>query len=227
MVALLQPGLRGPHGMMTGASLSKTARPASTPCRTPLKPSLPPSRASCPGRAAPGAGARGRGCRNALGTRAELWTGCGRRQEVLGGVRPGWRAKRPFEFPSMLPLLSSPLGYFFLPFHSLGAVSHGPDRSGGFLWRWDLASPTTFSPCGLHTPVTRCSLRLSTRAGRPVGGDPSYPTAFCKARKCNGPPPPAPGPRPEAAPQDRLRLFACCPLWYVPGLRHRQSAMSH
>ena len=75
-------------------SLSKTARPASTPCRTPLKPSLPPSRASCPGRAAPGAGARWRGCRNALGTRAELWTGWGRRQEVLGGVRPGWQRQK-------------------------------------------------------------------------------------------------------------------------------------
>ena len=30
----------------------------------------------------------------ALGTRAELWTGWGRRQEVLGGVRPGWQRQK-------------------------------------------------------------------------------------------------------------------------------------
>src|SRR4029434_7293564 len=29
----------------------------------------------------------------------------------------------------------------------------------------------------VHTPVTRFSLRLSTTAGRPVGGDPIYTTA--------------------------------------------------
>jgi hypothetical protein len=33
----------------------------------------------------------------------------------------------------------------------------------------------------VHTPVTQCSLRLSTSAGRPVGGDPIYTTA-CFAR---------------------------------------------
>jgi hypothetical protein len=45
--------------------------------------------------------------------------------------------------------------------HSLGAVSHRPDRSGGFLWRWDLSSPTTFYPCGLHhpSPDALCVLR--------------------------------------------------------------------
>ena len=64
------------------------------PCRTPLTPSLPLSRASCRGRAAPGVGARRRGCRSARGTRAEFWTGCGRRQEVLGGVRPGWQRQK-------------------------------------------------------------------------------------------------------------------------------------
>jgi hypothetical protein len=77
-------------------SLSKTARPASAPCRTPLQPSLPPSRASCPGRAAPGAGARWRGCHIALGTRAELWTGCDRRRRRAAR---GAGRKRAFGFP--------------------------------------------------------------------------------------------------------------------------------
>jgi hypothetical protein len=30
----------------------------------------------------------------------------------------------------------------------------------------------------VQTPVTRFSMRLATRAGRSVGGDPIYPTAF-------------------------------------------------
>src|SRR5262245_14340214 len=34
-----------------------------------------------------------------MGTRAELWTGWGRRQEVLGACGQGGSAKRPFEFP--------------------------------------------------------------------------------------------------------------------------------
>jgi hypothetical protein len=66
-----------------------------------------------------------------------------------GRTRP---AERPFEFPSMLPLLSSSLEYFSSPPIFFGAVSPGPDRSGGFLWRWDLASPTTFYPCGFKHP---------------------------------------------------------------------------
>ena len=82
------------------------------------------------------------------------------------GARGATRAvKRSFEFPSMLPLLSSPLGYFSpLPF--LGAVFHGLDRSGGFLWRWDLASPTTFSPCGFNTrhPMLSASFDESWKA---------------------------------------------------------------
>ena len=30
--------------------------------------------------------------------------------------------------------------------------SHDLDASGGFLWRGDPSSPTTFSPCGLSPP---------------------------------------------------------------------------
>jgi hypothetical protein len=49
----------------------------------------------------------------------------------------------------------------FSDLHALGAVSHDPDWSGGFLWRWDLLSPTTFYPCGLNhpSPDSLCVLR--------------------------------------------------------------------
>jgi hypothetical protein len=65
-----------------------------------------------------------------------------------------WRPSNisvPSYRPSMLPLLSSPLR-IFSPLPALDTVSHRPDRSGGFLWRWDLVSPTTFYPCGLERP---------------------------------------------------------------------------
>src|SRR4029453_4460687 len=77
--------------------------------------------------------------------------GCG------GGRRRRGGAKRPCEFPSMLPLLSSPLAYFS-SLYSLGAVSPRPERSRGFLGRWHLASPTTCSPCGFQHPApkSRC-----------------------------------------------------------------------
>jgi hypothetical protein len=63
----------------------------------------------------------------------------------------------------------------------------------------------------VQTPVTRFSLRLSTGAGRLVGGDPIYTTAFFKARKLHGPPPPAPRSRGDSAPQYRLYFFEGCP----------------
>jgi hypothetical protein len=70
----------------------------------------------------------------------------------------------------------------FFPLPSLSAGSPRPDRSGGFLWRWDLVSPTTFYPCGPSGPSARFSLRLSTRAGRSVRGDPISSPASWKAR---------------------------------------------
>src|SRR5215471_2104881 len=60
-----------------------------------------------------------------------LWAA--RKSRAHGGAAGGgcWDGtKRPFEFPSMLPLLSSPLEYFSL-LHSLNAGSHSLDRSGG------------------------------------------------------------------------------------------------
>src|SRR5712691_4730258 len=63
-----------------------------------------------------------------------------------------------------------------------------------------------------QTPVTRFSMRLLTRAGRPVGGDPIYRRLFCKARKFHGPPPPAPRSRGDSAPQYCLCFFEDRPL---------------
>jgi hypothetical protein len=56
-------------------------------------------------------------------------------------------AKMPFEFPSMLPLLSSPLAYFFFPTFS-GQCITSPRAVWRLLWRPDLASPMPFHPCG-------------------------------------------------------------------------------
>jgi hypothetical protein len=64
---------------------------------------------------------------------------------------------------------------------TLSTVSYDPDRSGGFRWRWDSSVTNDLLSVRVHTPITRCSLRLTTRAGRPVGGDPISPTA-CFAR---------------------------------------------
>jgi hypothetical protein len=150
--------------------------------------------------------------------RATPWQG------VCQGGRGGW--KRPFDFPipqhylvalffllccrccqALLRILFSPSAIF------LGVVSPGPDHAGGFLWRWDLASPTTFSPCGFKhpSPDALCVFRR-----QPEGlseATPSLRRLLGKARKNNGPPPPAPRPKPDSTPTDRSRRFAFCPLW--------------
>ena len=77
------------------------------------------------------------------------------------------------------------------------------------------------APVRVHTPVTRCSLRLSTRAGRRVGGDPISPTAGFARPEDNGPPPPAPRPKPDSAPKNRFHLFADGALREYPGLEER------
>ncbi len=66
---------------------------------------------------------------------------------AAGGQRRRGRWKRPFEFPSMLPLLSSPLAYFFFPTFS-GQCITSPRAVWRLLWRPDLASPMPFHPCG-------------------------------------------------------------------------------
>ena len=71
------------------------------------------------------------------------------------GVRG--RRKRPCEFPSMLPLLSSPLAYFFLPpFHAFEALCH-------------LAPITLAASGGVGTSrLQRPSLRAGTHPRHPM-----------------------------------------------------------
>jgi len=101
--------------------------------------------------------------------------------------------------------------FFSLP--ALNAVSHRPDRSGGFLWRWDLTSPTTFYPCGLAgpSPDSLCVFRRE-----PEGlseATPSIHRLFRKARTVYGPPPPVPWRTSDSAPKHGLCLFQDGPLW--------------
>src|SRR4029450_3087920 len=104
----------------------------------------------------------------------------------------------------------------FSPYHSLGAVSHRPDRSGGFLWRWDPSSPTTFYPCR-RKPPSPDSLCVFRREPEVLSkATPSIRRLLCKARKFNGPPSPAPRPRRDSVPQNRLGLFEDGPLRYYP-----------
>ena len=101
--------------------------------------------------------------------------------------------------------------FFSLP--ALNAVSHRPDRSGGFLWRWDLTSPTTFSPCGLAgpSPDSLCVFRRELEGL--CEATPSIHRLFRKARTVCGPPPPAPWPTSDSAPKHGLCLFQDGPLW--------------
>jgi hypothetical protein len=134
----------------------------------------------------------------------------------------------------MLPLLSSPLRTFF-SLSALSAVSHRPDRSGGFLGRWDLTSPTSFSPCGLAcpSPDSLCVFRRELEGL--CEATPSMHRLFRKARTVYGPPPPAPGATSDSAPQHGLCFFQDGPLWEAPALeespkcneqrtRHRDNA---
>jgi len=113
-------------------------------------------------RRGPVASSRGARARWGSGPR-ERGVGAGERRggaggRAAGGQRRRGRWKRPFEFPSMLPLLSSPLAYFFL--HSLGAVLSRPERSHGFLGCWHLVVQRPSHRSGVNT------LHLSLDASR-------------------------------------------------------------
>jgi hypothetical protein len=114
--------------------------------------------------------------------------------------RSALRLKSAFEIPSMLPLLSSSLEYFSSLRHALEAASPGPDRSGGVLWRWDLASPPTVSPCGCPPPSPEAlCVFCRARAGLEEA-TPARRRRAAQARQCPGSPPPAPRSRGDAAP---------------------------
>jgi hypothetical protein len=58
------------------------------------------------------------------------------RPGARGEAGPAARREKCFKLPSMLPLLSSPLAYVFLP-PFFGCCASCPGRSGDFLWGWD------------------------------------------------------------------------------------------
>jgi hypothetical protein len=60
------------------------------------------------------------------------------------------------------------------------ATVYDPNWSGGFRGRWGPSVAHDLLSVRAHTPVTRCSLRLATRAGRSVGGDHISPPASLK-----------------------------------------------
>ena len=78
--------------------------------------------------------------------------------------------------------------------------SSRPHGSGGFLGRWDRWSPTPCAPCGLNrpSPEALCVFRRPLEALSEA--TPSLRRLLSRARKCNGPPPPAPRIRDDAAP---------------------------
>jgi hypothetical protein len=88
----------------------------------------------------------------------------------------------------------------------LGATAYGLDGSGGSLGRWGQSPPTTFSPCGRKrpSPDALCVVRRE-REGL-WEATPSLRRLFGQARQGNGPPPPAPQSRGDAAPPYRFCL---------------------
>ena len=148
--------------------------------------------------------ARGQSYDGGVAAGRRCWGACGR----------GGNAKRSFEFPSMSVFRR--------------CVDIAPMGVAGLFCGVGTSSPyTRFSGAGSNHPSPDALLpRLATRAGRPVGGDPLSPTGSVgRTRKCNGPPPPAPGPRPDAAPPHRFGLFACRPLWEEP--RFQEAPQGH
>jgi hypothetical protein len=100
-----------------------------------------------------------------------------RRVTAGGGVRPGGRGEKGrLDFLLCCRCCQAPLRMFFFPACFRRCVTW-------FRSVWQL--PVALGPLvsndllsvRVQRPVTRFSLRLLTRAGRPVGGDPIYPTA--------------------------------------------------
>ena len=121
--------------------------------------------------------------------------------------RRAGRRDKCCKLPSMLPLLSSPLEYFFSPVHSLGAVSHGPDRSGGFLWRWDprLQRPSLRAGSNTRHPMLSASFDESRKA---CGRRPHLSDGFFdRPGNSTGRLHQHQGRRGDSAPQYCLRLF--------------------
>src|SRR3989442_544106 len=91
--------------------------------------------------------------------------------------------------------------------HAWHAVSLRPEWSGGFLWRGDLLSPTTFYPCGRNrpSPDSLCVFRREPEVLSEA--TPSIRRRAAQARNFTGSPPPAPRPRCDTASPTLLSLF--------------------
>ena len=86
---------------------------------------------------------------------------------------------------SRLPWLASPLAVWVRPCIP-GTLCHfAPSGLAASCGVGTIVSNDLLS-VRVQTPVTRCSMRLSTTAGRPGGGDPIYTTACWQARKFTG-----------------------------------------
>ena len=85
--------------------------------------------------------------------------------------------------------------------------SYGLAQAGGFRWRWDLPSPTTFYPCGLPrpSPDALCVCRRLVEGLEEA--TPSMRRRAAQARIFRGSPPPAPKPRRDTALLKRLPFF--------------------
>ena len=119
--------------------------------------------------------------------------------------------------PPSLNGLGQPAGLSSL--RAWSAASPRRDRSGGFLMALRRPVSNDLLAVRVQPPVTRCARRLATTGGRPLGGDPLSPTAACKARKCNGPPPPGPRLWGDAAPRAPFCRFQRRPFWEDPSLQ--------
>ena len=85
--------------------------------------------------------------------------------------------------------------------------SHGLAQAGGFRWRWDLPSPTTFYPCGLPPPSPDALCVCRRLVEGPEEATPSMRRRAAQARIFRGSPPPAPKPRRDTAWPERLPCF--------------------
>jgi hypothetical protein len=97
--------------------------------------------------------------------------------------------------------------------------SHGLVCAGGFLWRWDLTSPTTFYPCGLRHPSPDALCALRRQLEGPEEATPSLRRLASQARNVPGSPPPAPRSRCDVASKKRLCRFAYRALRDDPSLK--------
>jgi len=94
------------------------------------------------------------GC-GALGAPHALWARRGCRRGVLGECRRGGGAKRPCEFPSMLPLLSSPFLHIFSP-----AFSERGITSSRAVWRLWLTPRSRLTQVLAPVPVQTRSIPI-------------------------------------------------------------------